>query len=468
MLLTITTTYEPATDLGYLLHKNPSRVQEFGLSFGRAHVFYPEATPERCTAALLLDVDPVGLIRGRRSPGRRGEGLIDQYVNDRPYASCSFLSTAIAKVFGSALGGRCEARPELVETPIPLVARISALPCRGGAKLLRELFEPLGYEIEAERQPLDPTFPDWGESAYHNVVLTQTVRLTDLLSHLYVLVPVLDDQKHYWVSEDEIEKLLRHGEGWLGDHPLREAITTRYLKHQRQLVKAALAQLVQEEDPALEAVDGTEKAQEEELEKPLSLNEQRMAAVVEELTGRGAKRVVDLGCGEGKLMRALLKDKSVERVVGMDVSPRALEVAARRLKFERMPDRQRARVDLIVGSLLYCDERLSGYDAAALVEVIEHLDPPRLAALERVVFEGAAPPTVVVTTPNSEYNVRWETLPAGEFRHKDHRFEWTRAEFRDWAERLGERMDYNVALKGIGPEDPDVGTPTQMAVFTRG
>ncbi len=468
MLLTLTTTYEPATDLGYLLHKNPSRVQEFGLSFGRAHVFYPEATPERCTAALLLDVDPVGLIRGRRSPGRRGEGLIDQYVNDRPYASCSFLSTAIAKVFGSALGGRCEARPDLVETPIPLVARISALPCRGGAKLLRELFEPLGYEVEAERQPLDPTFPDWGESAYHHVVLTRTERLTDLLSHLYVLVPVLDDQKHYWVSEDEIEKLLRHGEGWLGDHPLREAITTRYLKHQRQLVKAALAQLVQEEDPALEAVDGTEKAQEEELEKPLSLNEQRMAAVVEELRGRGAKRIVDLGCGEGKLMRALLKDKSVERVVGMDVSPRALEVAARRLKFERMPDRERARVDLIVGSLLYRDERLSGYDAAALVEVIEHLDPPRLAALERVVFEGAAPPTVVVTTPNSEYNVRWETLPAGEFRHKDHRFEWTRAEFRDWAERLGERMDYNVALKGIGPEDPDVGTPTQMAVFTRG
>ena len=463
MLLTIKTTYEPATDLGYLLHKNPSRVQEFGLSFGRAHVFYPEATSERCTAALLLDVDPIGLIRGRR-----GRGLIDQYVNDRPYASGSFLSTAIAQVFGSALRGTCKERPQLVDAKLPLTARITALPCRGGARLLHELFEPLGYVVETARQPLDATFPDWGESPYHNVVLTRTGRLTDLLSHLYVLVPVLDDQKHYWVSEDEIEKLLRHGEGWLGDHPLRDAITTRYLRHQRYLVKNALAQLVQEDDPALAAVDGSDKAREEKLEKPLSLNEQRMSAVVEELRARNAKNVVDLGCGEGKLIRALLKDKSVRRVVGMDVSARALEIAARRLNLERMPDRQRERVELIVGSLIYRDDRLSGFDAAALVEVIEHFDPPRLAALERVVFEGAAPPTVVVTTPNSEYNVRWETLAAGQFRHRDHRFEWTRSEFRDWAERLGERTGYAVAFKGIGPDDPEVGAPTQMAVFTRG
>jgi 3' terminal RNA ribose 2'-O-methyltransferase Hen1 len=461
MLLQVTTTHEPATDLGYLLHKNPSRVQEFGLSFGRAHVFYPEATEGRCTAALLLDVDPVSLIRGHR-----GHGLIDQYVNDRPYASCSLLSTAIAKVFGSALAGRCEARPELAKTPIPLRARLSAVPCRGGTRLLHELFEPLGYRVEAERQPLDPQFPDWGDSPYHGVAVEQRIRLTDLLSHLYVLVPVLDDRKHYWVSEDEIEKLLRHGEGWLATHPLRDAITTRYLRHQRRLVKAALARLVQEEDPA--AAEGeAAKADEDGLEGPLSLAEQRIHAVVEAITSRGARRVLDLGCGEGKLLRALLGVKSIERVVGLDVSARALEIAARRLRLDSIPERQRRRVDLIVGSLLYRDERLAGYDAAALVEVIEHLDPPRLAALERVVFRGAAPPTVVVTTPNVEFNVRWETLPAGSFRHGDHRFEWTRAEFHGWAERIARDAGYAVTLSGIGAEDPEVGAPTQMAVFAR-
>jgi 3' terminal RNA ribose 2'-O-methyltransferase Hen1 len=462
MLLRITTTHEPATDLGYLLHKNPSRVQEFDLSFGRAHVFYPEAAPGRCTAALLLDVDPVGLIRGHRGPG-----LIDQYVNDRPYASCSFLSTAIAKVFGSALGGRCEARPGLAETAIPLVARLSALPCRGGTQWLHQIFEPLGYRVEAEREPLDRDFPEWGESPYHRVMLEQTIRLADLLSHLYVLVPVLDDRKHYWVSEDEIEKLLRRGEGWLAAHPLRDDITARYLRHQKRLVKAALAQLVQEEDPVA-AEGGGGAGEENRLETPMSLGDQRIAAVVDALLSRGAKRIVDLGCGEGRLLRALLRVKSVERAVGMDVSSRALEIAARRLGLDRLPERQKSRVDLIVGSLLYRDARLAGYDAAALVEVIEHMDPPRLAALERVVFEGASPPTVVVTTPNAEYNVKWESLPAGRFRHGDHRFEWTRAEFREWAERIAGRTGYSIAISGIGPEDAAVGTPTQMAVFARG
>ncbi len=465
MLLTLTTTFEPATDLGYLLHKNPARVQDFSLAFGRAHVFYPEATATRCTAALLLDVDPVGLVRRRR--GSAARTLLGQYVNDRPYASGSFLSTALAQVFGSALRGTCTARPELVDVALPLVARVSALPCRGGATLLRELFEPLGYTVEATRLPLDPTVPEWGDSTYHDVTLTRTGRLTDLLSHLYVLVPVLDDQKHYWVSEDEIEKLLRHGEGWLPDHPLRDAVTTRYLRYQRRLVKTALAQLVEEDDPSLADVDGSGAAPEQELEKPIRLNDQRLRTVADEIQSAGAQRVIDLGCGEGKLVRELLKDKTIERVVGMDVSPRALNIAVRRLQFDRMPSRQRARVDLIVGSLLYRDDRLKGFDAAALVEVIEHLDPPRLAALERVVFEGAAPTTVVVTTPNAEYNVRWESLPAGRFRHKDHRFEWTRAEFAAWAERVATRFGYTATHKGIGPDDVEVGTPTQMAVFTR-
>ncbi len=159
MLLTITTTHQPATDLGYLLHKNPARLHSFELSFGQAHVFYPEANAERCTAALLLDVDPVGLVRNRKGPAGEG-GTLDQYVNDRPYVASSLLSVAISRVLNTALGGRSKNRPELAQTAIPLQAKLSVVPCRGGEKFLRRLFEPLGYEVSAQHHSLDERFPN--------------------------------------------------------------------------------------------------------------------------------------------------------------------------------------------------------------------------------------------------------------------------------------------------------------------
>jgi 3' terminal RNA ribose 2'-O-methyltransferase Hen1 len=465
MLLTIATTHQPATDLGYLLHKNPSRLHSFPLSFGQAHVFYPEATVERCTAALLLDVDPVGLVRNRRGPGGEG-GTLDQYVNDRPYVASSFLSVAISRVLGSALGGRSKGRPELATMPIPLEAKISVLPCRGGEPFLRRLFEPLGYEVIAERHALDEQFPQWGESAYYTVAINGTVRLQDLLTHIYVLIPVLDNEKHYWVGDDEVEKLLRHGADWLPSHPEKEEITKRYLKYRRDLAKDALARLVDEESPDPDAVEVIHNSEEEAVERNLNLNEQRLNAVVAALKSSDAKRVVDLGCGEGKLLRVMLEDRAFDQIVGVDVSHRALQIAHERLRLERLPTRQRDRIKLIQGSLMYRDKRLAGFDAATVVEVIEHLDQPRLAAFERVLFEFAKPATVVLTTPNVEYNVRFENLPAGSFRHKDHRFEWTREQFRQWAEAIASKYGYAVRFLPVGPEDGTVGAPTQMAVFS--
>lgn len=466
MLLTLSTTHRPAQDLGYLLHKHPERFQSFDLSFGKAHVFYPEVSADRCTACLLLDVDPVGIVRGKR-PNQ--SFLLAQYVNDRPYAASSFLSVAIAQVYGSALQGRCKDRPDLATTPIPLSARIDVLPVRGGERLLRGTFEPLGYAVEAVRCPLDEQFPEWGESPYFTVTVSKTTTLADMLAHLYVLIPVFDNQKHYWVGDDEMEKLVAKGQGWLASHPEKEEITRRYLKFQPSLFREALARLVQEEEPA-EAADEEgrpgDKA-EDTLEKQLSLNEQRLGAVVAALRASGARRVLDLGCGEGKLVQELLKDKQFEEVVGMDVSIRSLEIAQRRLKLDRLPANQTGRVRLLHGSLMYRDKRLEGFDAAAVVEVVEHLDPPRLSAFERVVFEFAKPRTVVLTTPNRDYNVRWETLPAGQFRHADHRFEWTRPEFREWAEVIAGRFGYTVRFLPVGSEDEQVGAPTQMGVFEK-
>jgi 3' terminal RNA ribose 2'-O-methyltransferase Hen1 len=466
MLLRISTTHKPATDLGHLLRKNPARPQSFELSFGWAHVFYPEASEEQCTVVLLLEVDPIGLVRHRRGPAGEG-GTLQQYVNDRPYVASSFLSVAIADVFGSALSGKSKERPELVGMPLPLSATIAVLPCRGGEEFLRRLFEPLGYHVAVAGYELDERFPDWGPSPYFTVTLEATVPLQVFLAHLYVLIPVLDNEKHYWVGDEEVSKLLRHGEGWLSEHPERELITRRYLKHRRDLVDDALSRLTDESDPDPDQSEQQHSIEEAQIEQHLRLNEQRLGTVLAALKSSGAKRVLDLGCGEGRLLRDLLKEKSFEEIVGVDVSYRALEIAQDRLRLDRLPPMQRDRIRLLHGSLTYRDKRLAGYDAAAVVEVIEHLDPPRLAAFQRVLFEFARPATIVLTTPNAEYNVKWETLPAGKFRHKDHRFEWTRGEFEAWAGEMASRFGYDVRFLRVGPEDLLLGAPTQLGLFSR-
>ncbi len=466
MLLTLSTTHSPATDLGYVLRKNPARLQSFDLSFGKAHVFYPEATPELCTVAMLVEVDPVGLVRNRRGPAGEG-GALEQYVNDRPYAACSFLSVAIAEVFGSALAGKSKERPELSEVSLPLKATLSALPCRGGEDFLRRLFEPLGYRLLARRLPLDENFPDWGESSYFHVELEACLPLQQLLTHLYVLVPVMDNDKHYWVGDDEVTKLLRHGQGWLAAHPEREAITRRYLKHQRSLVGDAMVQIIGEEEVNPDEMAESLAQEEAAVEARVSLNEHRLGAVLAALKGTGAARILDLGCGEGRLLQSLLKERQFTEIVGMDVSHHVLERARDRIHYDRLPPIQKGRLRFVHGSLIYRDQRLAGFDAAAIVEVIEHLDPARLAAFERVLFEWTRPKYVVITTPNQEYNVMWKTLPAGKFRHRDHRFEWTRTQFQDWGNRVAARFGFNVRFLPVGPEDLTAGSPTQMGIFER-
>jgi 3' terminal RNA ribose 2'-O-methyltransferase Hen1 len=465
MLLTITLTEPPATDLGFLLHKHPDRMQSFDVSAGQAQVFYPEAGDRRCTAALLLEIDPIALVRGHRRAGAGGPDAFSlaEYVNDRPYAASSMLAVALGKVFRTAMTGRCDARPELAARPLPLEISIPALSCRGGSDL-------------ADRIPLDPELPEWGGSHYFTVRLAGQARLADALSHLYVLLPVLDDNKHYWVDDAEIDKLLRAGGAWLAAHPERELITNRYLAHQRTLAATAVARLAEVDDTEPEALDNAVPTAEPAIPggappaDPLA--QQRRDAVLAvlrdtALTDSVAARVADLGCGEGRLVALLLGEPSVARVLGTDVSHRALERAAQRLHLDTMPARQRERVDLLQSSLTYTDERLAGLDAAVLMEVIEHVDPPRLGALEQTVFSAARPGTVVVTTPNAEHNVRFAGLGPGAMRHPDHRFEWTRPQFRDWAAGVAGRQGYRVRFLPVGPDDPEVGPATQLAVFTR-
>lgn len=480
MLLTITTTHQPATDLGYLLHKNPARPQSIAITAGQAHIFYPEATTQRCTAALLLDIDPVALVRSHRGPA--GEGFaLEQYVNDRPYVASSFLSTAMSKAFNTALNGTCKDRPELPDTLLPLEALVAVMPAANAGQLQR-LFSPLGYEVLTEAHVLDPTVPEWGDSRYFTLRLRHpALRLQDLLSHLYVLIPVLDNDKHYWINESETEKLLHRGAAWLPRHPDREFITRRYLRNLAQYVNPTLERLLAGDEPRQEdaidfdvletdTVPRTEAlllpSQSGPREKH-SLHDLRLDRVAEEIRRLGAKRVLDLGCGEGKLVRRLLAIPQVEHVLGLDVSHRELQRAHDRLHVAEMPPRQRERLTLTQGSLLYHDPRLTGYDAAAVVEVIEHLDESRLASFEQLVFARAHPGAVLVTTPNADYNQRYETLSAGQFRHADHRFEWTQAQFQEWAAGVAERNGYRVRVEALGPVAADVGAPSQLAIFER-
>jgi 3' terminal RNA ribose 2'-O-methyltransferase Hen1 len=486
MLLTLTNTSPPATDLGFLLHKNPATVRSVPMGWGTAHVFYPEAEPGRCTAALLCEVDPVALVR--RSRG--GPFPLAAYVNDRPYAASSLLAVAMRKVFGTALRGECAPRPDLPATTLNLTAGLPVLPCRGGEELLRRLFEPLGYQVRAQPIPLDPAFPGWGDSPYFDVRLFAECRVRDLLGQLYVLLPVLDDDKHYWVSRDEIDKLAGGAAQWLAGHPERDLIIRRYLRHQPGLVAEATARLLDEdrggpetraaeldagqEDSAVSragtdgatagpgAATGAAPAAEH-----LRLRDLRAAAVLRELRAAGARRVLDLGCGDGRLLTALLGDRLFEEIVGVDAAPAALERAARRLRLEEMAPRQRGRIRLLQGALTYSDRRLAGYDAAVLMEVVEHVDPDRLAALEQAVFGAAAPGTVIITTPNADYNPRYPGLRPGALRHPDHRFEWDRAEFRAWAQAAAQVHGYSVRFEPVGAEDPQAGPPTQMAVLHR-
>jgi len=462
--MSMSTTLSPATDLGFLLHKHPDKAQSFDVAVGTAHVVWPEAAAERSTVALILEVDPIALVRGKGNRGNEGFSLA-QYVNDRPYAASSMMAVALGKVFRTAMAGRCEARPELVDQALPLEIHVPALPSRGGPDLVHRLFAPLGWRVDASAIALDPDIPAWGDSPYVDLRLSGRVRLADALTHLYVLLPVLDDNKHYWVSTDEVDKLLRAGGGWLAGHPERDLITRRYLKHRRELVLSAVGRLAEVDDAAPEQLDNA--VPDEPDEAPTPLVQLRKRAVLDALVAEGASSIVDLGCGEGSLLRELVSDPSYSLVMGVDVSHRALEIAARRLGLDRMPDSQRARLELIQSSVTYRDDRLRGHDAVVLMEVIEHIDPGRLPALERNVFGHARPTSVIVTTPNAEFNVRYEFLDAGTMRHHDHRFEWTRSQFRDWAEAAAAAYDYTVRFLPVGTDDPEVGSPTQLAVFRK-
>jgi SAM-dependent methyltransferase len=487
MLITLTCHAPNAPDIGYLFGKNPASLFAREFSGGRVLVFYPEVTDDHLTIALLTEIDPIALVR--TASGAHG---LDQYVNDRPYVASSLTSVALNVAFGSALGGKSRERPERVNEVLRWEVSLPVVACDAGEEFITRIFAPLGYEVTVERLPLDLAFPAWGSSNLYTIRLSGAQTVQAVLSHLYVLLPVLDNAKHYYIEASETEKLLRHGGAWLAAHRDRRLITRSYLRYHRPLVTSALSRLaslaleegneesVEEteadadtpEETAEETADDvtpgeTGETRPTSARKTPNLHTQRLEAVMEAIRAANATSLVDLGCGEGRLLTLALKERSLKRILGMDVSSYALSHARRYLHLDDMPSAQRERIEVVQGSLLYRDKRLEGFDVAALVEVVEHLDPPRLGVMERVVFAYARPRRVIVTTPNHEYNVHWEALGEEKLRHRDHRFEWTRAEGQAWAEHVAKAFGYGFEWREIGPADEALGAPSQMVIFDR-
>lgn len=482
MYFSLTSIGPAAADLSFLLRKHPDKVQRFDLPTGVATVFFPESSAERAEMTMVLTVDPIELIRNKSI--RHGAGFpLGQFVNDRPYATTSLVSHAVAKVFSSAMTGGLASDPEAPFRRTDITLRLPALPVvahreLAGADLVRALFEPLGWTIAATPLPADPQHPEWGDSRYLDVTLSAHTTVADALRQFCALVPVVTDAQHYWVSSNQAEALVRLGtligseasseppadlasRSWLAGHSLAELIVRRYLVHQRDLVDECWALL-----GGLPDAEGETGHAEKVTQRAPRLADLRSAAIHAQLSGLGATSVVDMGCGEGALLRVLSRDASFRRLIGTDVDSRALRRAAESLNLFDADERLRDRVQLLHSSATYRDDRLKGADALVLMEVIEHLDADRLPTLVDTVFGFTRPGHVLVSTPNIEYNAFYPTPFETGYRHSDHRFEFTRAEFEEWASGIGEAYGYTVRFAGIGEADPEHGASTQMAVFT--
>ena len=464
MYLQINTNDNDAQLLGYLLHKHPDNYQTKALNFGTAHMFYTDNTATYCTFNLVLEINSVALSRNAHKNNFKASFKLADYVNDRPYVASSFLTTAISKVLRSTMNGICNEKPELVQKQWPLTITINAVKSKKGVSEIHRFFEPLGYQVETETQLLDPQFEAWGMSPYFKLTLRGNKTLNEVLTHLYVLLPVLDNNKHYFVNQDEVNKLLDKGGDWLKDHPAKTIITNKYLQHRKSYTRLAFEQLMQKNnDPENETKQEAETA----IEQKIPIHDVRLNTVAETLKNLNISTVADLGCGDGKLIRRLMKHAQFTKIIGMDASFQSIEMAKRRLKLEQLPVRLQEKLTLIQGALTYRDARIEGVDAVALVEVIEHLDEHRLEALEQVIFECIQPKYAVLTTPNSEYNQLFESLPNGVFRHSDHRFEWTREEFEAWGNAIAKQFNYTAKYQQLGEVHETYGGLSQMVVFEK-
>lgn len=497
MQLAIKATGEGAKMLSFLLSKNPQNLYDRSEKGYRVRLTYTVFTDTEVEAVLIVTPDPVELVKN--SPDVYD---ITQYINDREFVTSSLFCSYARSALGTALNGRPkEEYSEWVNHAFNLTISFGPVASDLPDAVINDLFEYLGYEVTIERGQADYRFQLKERSSARFISISGLSTVQAALKQLFVLIPVLDNYKHYYLSEQEIDKLQRYGEGWLDRHPLRELIIKRSLRFQDLIDQAALiygdkrweqpaegynvwkpavgreeiAKTAEikgiEELEELEELDGIDEAERLDGESAresapfVSLNEQRYQAIVKIVENIPAKQtLVDFGAGEGKLSVRLGFIPGVKEILAVEPTERAQLRAIER--FDKAARREAFVKPIPVwGSLFYYDERLRCKDVMILCEVIEHIDEYRLPGTMECLFKEYQPKTLIVTTPNAEYNAFYQ-MPE-KMRHKDHRFEWTRQEFSEWCNGWANLYPYEVQIEGIGDQTEEYGQPTQTAIFTR-
>lgn len=445
MQLTIRATGDNVKAISYLVSKNPENLYERNQKGHLVRMFYSKFADKELEMTVFVTPDPLELMQNKSNSFD-----ITHYINDREFAVSSIFCSFIRSALGTALNGQPkEEYAQWVGHEFPFVLELGPVASTLSDQQLKDLFEPMGYQVDIERPEIHYSFQLKESSTVRTLTLTGYQTLQNSLRHLFVLIPVIDNYKHYFIDEKEIEKLERYGDGWLEEHPMREMIYRQALRFKE------IYSLV--ESP------NTEEKPEEPVRK-VRLNEMRYEKIVETAKLLKPNSIVDFGSGEGKLAVQLGFINGVQEVLAVEPSQAATLKAVKR--FEKVKDRSSfIEPTTLWGSLFYYDERLKGKDLIILCEVIEHIDAQRLPKAFDTILNLYAPESLIITTPNQEYNEIYDM--EDHFRHDDHRFEWTRQEFQEWCKARNHLDLYELEFSGIGEENLNQGFPTQMCVFKR-
>lgn len=456
MQLAIKATGEGAKMLSFLLSKNPQNLYDRMEKGYRVRLTYTVFSDSEVEALIFVTPDPVELVKN--SPDTYE---ITQYINDREFVVSSIFCSNTRSALGTALNGRPkEEYLDWAKHAFQLTIGFGPVATDLPDAAIKNLFEPLGYQTEIERGRADYNFQFKERSSARFINLQSKVTLQNALQHLFVLIPVLDDYRHYFIDEREIEKLERYGEGWLADHPLKELIIKRTLRF-RELIDQMVLNSHQTE-LINEAVTPEPNISSQPVVRLNKLRYQRLVKIIEDLAAR--ESIVDFGAGEGKLSVRLGFIPGVKEILAVEPTEKEQLRALKRFSEASRKDDFIAPTP-VWGSLFYYDEQLCGKDVMILSEVIEHIDESRLPRVMDTILGSYKPQVLLITTPNAEYNPVYQ-MEEG-IRHKDHRFEWSRAEFAEWTYCLARNYAYEVQIDGIGEEAEGYGHPSQLAILTR-
>jgi 3' terminal RNA ribose 2'-O-methyltransferase Hen1 len=445
MQLTIQASGDNVQAISYLLAKNPNNLYERNHKGHLVRLFYSKFTETELEVTIFVTPDPIEMVKNNSNSYD-----ITHYINDREFAVSSIFCSFIRSALGTALNGQPkEEHLKWVNHPFSFNFEFGPVVSSLSDEKLMNLFEPIGYEVTINRPEIEYSFPIKTKSSARYLSIKGMKTLQEGLRHLFVLIPVIDNYKHYFIDEKEIEKLERYGEGWLEQHPLRDLIYRQALRFKEIY---SLVENSSKDEKKVEPV------------KKVRLNELRYEKIVNAVSQMKPRSVVDFGSGEGKLSVQLGFVEGITEILAVEPSESASLKALER--FNKVKNKEKFVIpELLWGSLFYYDERLKDKDVIILCEVIEHIDETRLPKAMDTLLHDYQPGALIITTPNREYNELYDMEE--HLRHNDHRFEWTRAEFRQWCTERNYSNDYELLFDGIGEEHPSHGFPTQMCIFKR-